>query len=146
MDSREKYEYWLETAKYDLETAKVMMNGGRYVYVAFMCQQSIEKLAKGIYTLYTNNEPPMIHNIWSIFNHLKKEIDFKKYLPMNEFETNLNKYKSFFAELLSYYISGRYPSYKEKMSSLIDSDRAKRILTTTEEVFKWIESLSQYKA
>ena len=145
MDNREKYEYWLETAKYDLETAKIMMNNGRYIYVVFMCQQAIEKLTKGIYTLYTNNEPPVIHNISSIFNYLKREINFKEYLSINEFEYNLNNYKSFFAELLSYYISGRYPSYKEKMSNLINSDRAKRTLATTEEVFKWIESLSQYK-
>lgn len=109
MDNREKYEYWLETAKYDLETAKIMMNNGRYIYVVFMCQQAIEKLTKGIYTLYTNNEPPLIHNISSIFNYLKREINFKEYLSINEFEYNLNNYKSFFAELLSYYISGRYP-------------------------------------
>lgn len=145
MNSKEKYEYWLEAAKYDLESARVMMNGGRYMYVVFMSQQSIEKLTKGIYTLYTDNEAPMIHNIWNIFKHLKKEINFEEYLPIEEFEENLHRYKSFFAELLSYYISGRYPSFKERISSSIDSSRAGRVLMNTEEVFAWIESLSQYK-
>lgn len=37
MDSREKYEHWLDAAKYDLDSAKVMLDGGRYMYVAFMC-------------------------------------------------------------------------------------------------------------
>lgn len=64
---REKYEYWLEAAQYDLESARVMMDGGRY------------------------------------------------------------------------------PSFKEKISSGIDASRAKRILSNTEEVFLWIKSLSQYK-
>lgn len=140
MDSKEKYKYWLEVATYDLETAKVMLSGGRYVYVAFMCQQAIEKLTKGIFTLHTGNEPPMTHNIWYLFKCLKKDIAFD-----NEFEVNLNKYKSFFAQLLAYYISGRYPNFKEKVSESLDAHRAKRIMTVTEEVFRWIESLSQYK-
>jgi HEPN domain-containing protein len=145
MKSREKYEYWVEAAQYDLDSARVMMNGGRYMYVSFMSQQAIEKLTKGIYTLYTDNEPPMIHNIWNILRQLKREVNLSEYVPINQFEQNLQKYKSFFAELLSYYISGRYPSFKEKISSTIDSNRAKRVLNNTEEVFLWLKSLSQYK-
>ncbi len=145
MNSREKYEYWLEAAQYDLESAKVMYSGGRYMYVAFMSQQAIEKLAKGIYTLYTDNEAPMIHNIWSIFKQLKKEVKLEDLLEVKQFESNLEKYKSFFAELLAYYISARYPSFKEKVSKSIDANRAKKVLNTTQEVFAWLESLSQYK-
>jgi len=147
LNNREKYEYWLEAAEYDLESAKVMMNGGRYMYVAFMSQQAIEKLTKGLYTLYTGNEAPMIHNIWNIFKSLKREVNLaEESLNVEEFEINLEKYKSFFAELLAYYISGRYPSFKENISRTIDSKRAERVLHTTQEVFSWIESLSQYKA
>jgi HEPN domain-containing protein len=147
LNNREKYEYWLEAAEYDLESAKVMMNGGRYMYVAFMSQQVIEKLTKGIYTLYTGNEAPIIHNIWNIFKSLKREVNLaEESLNVEEFEKNLEKYKSFFAELLAYYISGRYPSFKEIISRTIDLKRAERVLHTTQEVFSWIESLSQYKA
>lgn len=147
MNSREKYEYWLEAAQYDLESAKVMMGGGRYMYVAFMSQQAIEKLTKGIYTLYTGKEAPMIHNIWNILKNLKREIEPDAYenFSIEELEINLEKYKSFFAELQAYYISGRYPSFKDKISKSIDSKRAQRVLLTTQEVFLWIESLSQYK-
>lgn len=145
MNNREKYDYWLEAAQYDLESARVMLNGGRYMYVAFMSQQAVEKLTKGIYTLYTDKEPPMVHNIWSIFRQLKKEVNLGEYFTIDLFEEKLQKYKSFLAELLSYYISGRYPSFKEKISSTIDSNRAKRVLNNTEEVFLWIKSLSQYK-
>jgi len=145
MNNREKYEYWLEAAQYDLESARVMMDGGRYMYVAFMSQQAVEKLTKGIYNLYSENEPPMIHNIWNIFKQLKKDVKGEEYLFTNENEDNLQKHKIFFTELLSYYISGRYPSFKEKISSGIDASRAKMILSNAEEVFLWIKSLSQYK-
>ena len=145
MNSREKYEYWLEAAQYDLETAKAMLNTGRYVYVTFMCQQTIEKLTKGIYQLFTDNEPPMVHNIWNILKLLKKDVTIEKYLQNEAFDEKLIEYKSFFVELLAYYISGRYPSFKEKISTSIDANRAKRVLNKGIEVFIWLESLSQYK-
>lgn len=145
MNSREKYEYWLEAAKYDLESARVMLRGGKYMYVAFMSQQAIEKLVKGIYTLYTDNEAPMIHNIWNIFRQLKQEVKLEEHLNMEEFEKNLSRYKNFFVELLTYYISGRYPTFKEKISSGIDMVRAQKVLANTEEAFAWIESLNQHK-
>lgn len=115
------------------------------MYVAFMCQQSIEKIVKGIYTLYTDNEAPRIHNIWNLFKHFEANAKLEEYLQVEEYKESLQKYKNFFAELLSFYISGRYPTFKEKVSSSINSIRAKRILDNTEEVFIWIESLSQYK-
>jgi len=144
MNSREKYEYWLELAEYDIESAKVMLNGGRYMYVAFMCQQSIEKLTKGIYTLFTDNDAPMVHNIWTIFKQLKRSGSWVN-IVFRRIWKNLQNHKSFLAELLSYYISGRYPTFKEKISSSIDLNRAKRVLSNTQEVFVWIKSLSQYK-
>ena len=51
MTAEEKYAYWLELASYDLESAGAMNAAGRWFYVVFMCQQAIEKLCKGLYTL-----------------------------------------------------------------------------------------------
>ena len=47
MNNEEKYKYWLDIAEYDLETARAMYISGRYLYVAFMCQQAVEKNSKG---------------------------------------------------------------------------------------------------
>lgn len=58
---------------------------------------------------------------------------------------DMAKHRDFFAELLSYHISGRYPVYKQKISEGIDADRAVKILNKTEEVFLWLESLSRFK-
>ena len=38
----------VERAEYDLETAEVMLDTARYLQVAYMCQQAVEKLLKGI--------------------------------------------------------------------------------------------------
>lgn len=45
----EKIQYWIDIAEYDLETAKVMLEGKRFLYVGFMCHQVIEKILKGYY-------------------------------------------------------------------------------------------------
>lgn len=87
----------------------------------------------------------MVHNIWNILKLLKKDVALEKYLQKEAFDEKLIEYKSFFVELLAYYISGRYPSFKEKISTSIDADRAKRVLNKGIEVFIWLESLSQYK-
>jgi HEPN domain-containing protein len=41
-------EKWIERAEYDLETARAMLHARRYLYVAYICQQSIEKALKAL--------------------------------------------------------------------------------------------------
>ena len=53
---------WLERSNYDLETAKAMLDAGRYLYVAYMCQQAIEKLLKAIIAQHGKENLP-IHNL-----------------------------------------------------------------------------------
>ena len=49
MNKEERVKYWVDIAEYDFETAKVMLKGGRRLYVAFMCHQVIEKTLKAYY-------------------------------------------------------------------------------------------------
>ncbi len=58
MNKQEKYEHWEDIAQYDLDTAEAMLQSGRYLYVTFMCQQAVEKLVKGLYVWYLDQEPP----------------------------------------------------------------------------------------
>ena len=134
MDLVDKYSYWEDAAEYDLETAEAMLNSGRYLYVFFMCQQAIEKITKGLFVFYNGEEPPRTHNILSLF----EKIQFKVLKPITP---KLDAYKDFFEQLLAFYISERYPSYKEKISSGIDKDHAQKVLTQTKEVFSWLKSL-----
>lgn len=144
MDSLEKFLYWEIKAYYDLETARAMFQTGRYLYVVFMAQQAIEKLTKGLYVLYLEREPARTHNIWVIFKEIldNNQVDLNSDKP---FEAELDEIKSFFSDLLFYYIAERYPDYKQQISSSISEDKARKLLYKTEEVFLWLQSLSQYK-
>jgi HEPN domain-containing protein len=64
MDNQEKFEYWLDIAQYDLDSASDNFKVGRWLYVAFMCQQAIEKLVKGLYILYNNDDAPFTKNCY----------------------------------------------------------------------------------
>ena len=63
--------YWLEIASYDLKTAEAMLNSKRFLYVGFMCHQSIEKILKGIYSKKHNKVPPRIHNLARLLKLVK---------------------------------------------------------------------------
>lgn len=46
--SIDKVTYWIDIADYDIETAEAMYSTQRWLYVAFMCHQSIEKDDKSV--------------------------------------------------------------------------------------------------
>jgi HEPN domain-containing protein len=60
---RPETEAWVEDAEYDLQSAKAMLDCGRYFFVVFMCHLTIEKLLKSIIVERQGLEPPRIHNL-----------------------------------------------------------------------------------
>ena len=134
MDGNERYSYWEDIAEYDFETANAMLNSGRYLYVVFMCQQAIEKIVKGLFVYYNEEEPPRTHNIINVL----EKIHFKDLQSVSD---KLEEYRDFLEELLAFYISERYPSYKERLSATIDQKHAQQVLFKAKEVFSWLKSL-----
>jgi len=128
MDSIDKFNYWYDTAKYDLKTAQSMYKTGRWLYVIFMCQQAIEKLCKGLYVIFIDDDVPRIHDI----NSLLIKFADKLSEPVNDDKRFL------FAKLSAFYLNNRYPEYKENLSASIDKKEAKDVLKKTKEVFKWL--------
>lgn len=144
MDKNEKYTYWEEHAQYDLDTAGAMLDGGRYLYAAFMCQQAIEKLIKGLYLLVTGEEPVKTHNITFIFNNLILNDKFKTCHSDENFIRNKEEFSPLFIKLLAFYICARYPDYKEKISKSLSKLEAETICKKTVEAFEWLKSLKAF--
>ena len=131
MNAHEKYEYWLDIAQYDLDSAETMLSGKRWLYVVFMCQQSIEKLVKGLYVLYIDDNIPKTHNIRVLVEK------FENLLP----ESITDDCYDLFEDLTIYYLSGRYADYKQKMSERLNEQTATDFLNRTKEVFSWLLTL-----
>ena len=62
MTSEEKVHYWLDIAAYDIETAEAMYQTGRWLYVAFMCHQVIEKTIKAYWCATQPEDPSYTHS------------------------------------------------------------------------------------
>ncbi len=126
MNKSEKIAYWLEIAEYDLKTAKVMLEGRRYVYVGFMCHQTVEKILKAYFTKIKNEPPPFTHNLLFL-SELCGLIDL-----MDEEKIN------FINILQPLNIEARYPAYKESIMQKVKKTEAINILNQTGIFFKWI--------
>jgi HEPN domain-containing protein len=131
MDVHEKFVYWLEHAQYDFDSAEVMYQGGRWLYVVFMCQQAVEKLCKGLYLLYIDDNVPRIHDISNLVRR------FEDKLP----ETITGEQYNFFDQLTHFYLNDRYPEYQKNISALVNEQAAKAVLDKTRETFQWLLTL-----
>jgi len=131
MTPDEKYAYWSELAQYDLESADAMFITGRWFYVVVMCQQAIEKLCKGLYTLYIDDNVPKIHNIKQVFMCFEEKLPFK----IDEDKYNL------FDTLSAHYLTTRYPDFTKQINRQMGKNETEPLLEKTKEVFSWLLTL-----
>jgi len=118
---------WLKLAEYDYVTAKAMLQTGRYLYVVFTCQQTIEKMLKAIYVKEKRETPPYTHN-------LLKLIAYWSCYPKVE-----EKRIRFLEILNSFYIESRYSEEIRELSRIVSKRKAEEILKKTEELFSWLK-------
>ena len=131
METHEKYEYWLDIAQYDLRVADSMCKSGHWLYVVFMCQQAVEKLVKGLYVLYIDDNVPKTHNIRVLVEK------FESLLPESVTDERYN----LFEDLTIYYLNGRYADYKQKLSERLNEQTATDFLKRAKELFAWLLTL-----
>ena len=124
----DKIDYWIETAEYDLETAKVMLKGKRYLYVGFMCNLVIEKILKAYYVFSKNEMPPYTHNL----RRIATEANFYKLMSEEQ--------KDFIDDIIPFNIEGRYPEYKQMLYEALNETKCKEIIRETEEFMKWTKT------
>ena len=123
----EKVQYWVDIAEYDMETAKVMLEGKRFLYVGFMCQQVIEKILKGQYVFTKKGNPPYTHNL----TYLAMQCGIYENMP--------EVYKDVIDMLEPLNVEARYPTHKEKLMRTLNYERCKEIVQKTEVLYQWIK-------
>ena len=117
---------WAASANYDLQTADAMYKAGRYLYVVFMCHLAIEKMLKAILVQkFPEDAPPKIHNLINLAQRTKTT------LPDN--------LKDFFQRIDNVSVATRYPEDLRTLSKEFNQDTAKRILTDTKRMIKWLK-------
>ena len=127
MDNKITY-YWIEMSDYDFDTAKAMLETKRYLYVAFMCHQTIEKILKAYWSNVLEAPPLKIHSL----SRLAEKSGLDK--DMSEEQTD------FIDELEPLNIEARYPSYKERLMKSLTPERCKELIEQTDKLRIWIKS------
>lgn len=122
-----KVDYWLNLADYDLSASKAMLNSKHYLYVGFMCHQTIEKALKAVFTKVTNETPPKIHNLSVLAD--KAQV----YAKMSE------EQKTFISEINPLNIEARYSEYKEEMAQTLSEEKCEQLIQETEYILCWIK-------
>jgi len=123
----DKVKYWLELSDYDFETAEAMLSSGRYLYVGFMCHQTVEKILKAYFTKVKKETAPFTHSLsnlvgkadlWDNFSEEQKEtIDLLE--PLN--------------------IETRYPTYKERLLKSLTKEKCEVLISKTNDLRTWIK-------
>ena len=127
MTRDEKVAYWLDIADYDLETAEAMYKTKRWLYVAFMCHQVIEKTIKAYWSSQRDDVPPYTHN------HMRLAEGCGLYEQMSEDQ------KTFLEIITNYNIAARYPEDKAELARALSPKICRNIIDNTQQLQQWIK-------
>ena len=100
----DKVAYWLDIADEDLGVAEDLYKAKRWLYVAFMCHQAIEKTLKAYWCGTQSDDPPYTHN------HKRLADGCGLYSQLTE------EQKDFLNTITNYNIEARYPEDKEALA------------------------------
>jgi HEPN domain-containing protein len=115
-------EYWINSAKSDLDTAELLIRESRYTHGLFFCHLVIEKALKAHVTKETGEIPPKTHNLVYLLD-----------LTNLEFE---KEYEDFLGILMKYQLEGRYPDFNPVIPS---EENVLEYLNKTKMLLLWIE-------
>ncbi len=115
MNDKDRINYWVDLAKYDMETAKAMLVTKRFLYVGFMCHQAIEKILKAYFVYIIKGNPIHTHRLTFL-------------TEKTGLENELNdEQKDFIDEIEPLNIEARYPTYKEKLLKRMNKKNANQL-------------------
>lgn len=123
-----KADYWFDGAEYDLQTACAMLETRRFLYVGFMCHQTIEKALKGVLVSRNPDEElPYIHKLRRLANlsGISGEMS-EEQLSLLDVLSPLN-------------IEARYPLQKSRLLESLTAERCEKMIQETEALYLWLK-------
>ena len=122
----DKFEYWKEIACEDLDVAEDLLKAKRWLYVAFMCHQAIEKTLKAYWNATREDEPPYVHN------HRRLAEGAGLYTQMS------TEQRRFLGDISNMNIEARYPEYKTSIARSLNEQKCREIINKTRQMQQWI--------
>ena len=100
----------------------------RWLYVAFMCHQAIEKTLKAYWCATQPNDPPFTHNLTT----LSEGTELDKEMSDDQLDI--------IATLMPMNIQARYPEYKDQLAKMLTKENCRNIIDETKKLQEWIKN------
>jgi HEPN domain-containing protein len=110
-----------------MDTAKVMLDAKRYLYVGFMCHQVAEKALKGYHYHLHGEDAPYTHSL-------------RRLIKLTGLNSTLSEdQEKFLARLERMNIEARYPKHKSDILEQLTDELCKWFVQETEGFLQWIQ-------
>lgn len=110
----------------DLGVAEDLWKAKRWLYVAFMCHQAIEKTLKAYWCHVREDEPPYIHN----HRRLAEGAGLYAQMTMEQ--------RTFLGQISNMNIEARYPDYKTGIARVLNGQKCHDVIDETQKLQQWI--------
>jgi HEPN domain-containing protein len=117
---------WIASAEYDLTTAEQMLDTGRYLYIAFMCRQAVEKMLKAHIEVKDNKLPPPIQNLEKLSKHAALDVPDQ----LNQILRKLNRAG----------ISTIYPTNLRESLARYTEGYCSQVIAETQSLARWLRT------
>ena len=121
---KEETKLWVEQAKDDYQTAKIMLENHRYGYTCFCSQQTLEKIFKAAVIEFADKRPAKVHDLVKLAEDSTLKITKKWFEKLGE--------------LSKHYFRVRYPDMHKGLYT--NNKVASGTFQEMEEIYKWVLS------
>jgi HEPN domain-containing protein len=116
--------YWIDSAAYDLETGRSLLESKRFPYALFFGHLSLEKILKALVVKGTQRHAPYTHSL-TLLAH----------------ETNLHIPESILDQLAEYtefHLESRYPDEKKEFYEKCTEEFTHQKFKEMEDLYQWL--------
>jgi len=117
--------YWLESAEYDFETGKSLLESKKFPYALFFAHLAIEKILKAIVVKKTEEHAPHTHSL----------VLLAKSTNINIKDQMLDQ----LAEYMEFHIEARYPDEKKDFYKKCSEEFTIAKINEMYEVYQWLK-------
>lgn len=125
-DVEKTVKYWMDTAKYDLETGNSLIQVKKFPYAFFFGHLAIEKLLKAIVVETTKEHAPFTHSLPFLAEKSRLEMPENYLLKLREF--------------MEFHLESRYPDAHKSFYEKCTEEYTKNKMKEIEEVFAWLKN------
>jgi HEPN domain-containing protein len=116
--------YWIDSAAYDLETGRSLLEAKRFPYALFFAHLALEKILKALVVKAAQAHAPYTHSLTLLAG-----------------KTNLDVSDSILdrlAEYTEFHLESRYPDEKKEFYEKCTEEFARRKFEEMVELYKWL--------